>query len=132
MKLRQLLTIKATICLTVGLIFALAPGVLLTYFGVPNNEPSGLFFMARTYGAILFLVGLFVWLAGNLSDRDILRVMVPPLILGDALSLIVAVTAQIEEMMNGMGWFVVAYYLFSMLGFASWVFPKRVSESQPS
>ncbi len=132
MKLRHLLTIKSTICLTAGFIFTVAPGLLLTYFGVPNNEPSGLFFMARSYGAILFLLGLILWLGGNLSDRDILRVIVPAIVIGDAVSLIVAVMGQMSRMMNDMGWFVIAFYLVSVLGLGVFLFPKRVSQSQTS
>lgn len=132
MKPRQWLSIKSTLCLTVGLFFVLAPGVPLAYFGVPNIEPSGLFFMARSYGAILFLLGLTLWLSRSLSDQDVLRVIVPPIVIGDAIGLGVAVIGQVTGMMNSLGWFVIAYFLLSMLGFAAWLFPKRVSPSQVS
>ena len=130
MKLSQLLTIKSTICLTAGILFALTPGVLLAYFGVPNNEPSGLFFMARLYGGMLFLLGLFLWFSRNLSELDTLRVVVPPVAIGDAFCLVLAVNGQMSEMMNEMGWFVVAFHFFSILSlFAFWL-PKRISQSQ--
>ncbi|MBI5032425.1 MAG: hypothetical protein HZB51_18015 [Chloroflexi bacterium] len=132
MKLRQLIAIKSTISLTAGLIFMLAPGVVLAYFAVPNNEPSGLFFLARCYGAILFLLGFLLWLSRSLSEPDVCRVIVPSVALGDALNLVVVLVGQASEMMNDLGWFVIAYYLFSMLALGAGMLPKRSSRSQAS
>jgi hypothetical protein len=132
MKLYQLLTIKSTICLTVGILFILIPGVLLTLFGVPNNGSSGLFFMTRLYGAVLLLLGLLAWLGRNLCEEDIRRVLAPPIVLGDAASLMVAFAGLVSGMMNDLGWFVVAFYLFLTLGFGACVFPRSASQFQAS
>ena len=132
MKLNQLLTIKSIICLTAGLVFALTPGVLLAYFGVPNKEPSGLFFMARLYGAMLFFLGLLLWFVRDLSEVDVLRVIVPPVAIGDVFCLVFALGGQMSGMMNDMGWFVIAFHLLSMLGLVGFWIPKGVSQSQAS
>ena len=130
MNLRQVLALKSTISLTVGLIFLLMPGVILAYFAVPNSGPTGLFFMARCYGALLLLLGLLLWLSRTLAEPEVWRVIVPSVVIGDGVSGVVTLLGQATEMMNDLGWLVIAYHLISMLGLGLGLLPKRTARSQ--
>lgn len=130
MKLGQLMTIKSIICTLVGAVFVVMPGFLLAFFGVPNSEPSGLFYMTRLFGAMFFMLGLMLWFGRNLSELDALRVMVPPVIVGDAIGFVVTLFAQVSGMMNNLGWFVVAIYLVLTVGFGAFLLPRAAAHSQ--
>lgn len=135
MKLGELLTIKSMIGLTVGLILVLAPGAALTMVGVPNQEPSGLFFIAQLYGAMLFFLGLLLWFARALSEADTLRVIVPPVVISDALGLIILLGGVSLRMTNGLGELILALHFFLTLGLGAFWLPwlgARAETRQPS
>jgi hypothetical protein len=108
--------VKSIICLLFGLIFVLTPGVLLALFGVAYAEP-GMLFMAKLYGATFLLLGLLLWLARNAPDSEALRAIVIAVCVGDALGFVVVLVGQLGNIMNGLGWLVVALYLFLSLAF---------------
>jgi hypothetical protein len=130
MKIGQWMTIKSVICLVVGTVFVLMPGLLLAYFGVPNAEPSGLFYIARLFGVMFFMLGLMLWFGRTLPESDALRVMAPSVVIGDAVGFVVTLFAQVSGMMNAMGWFVVALYFVLMVSFGALLLPKQISPSQ--
>ena len=132
MKLAELLVIKSTICLTAGLMLVLAPGAGLTLLGVPNKEPSGLFFIAQLYGAMLFSLGLLLWFARALSEADTLRVIVPPVVIGDALGLILLLGGVSARLMNGVGEVILALHFCLTLGLGAMWLPWLGARSKPS
>jgi hypothetical protein len=116
MKLAELLAIKSTFSLTVGLILVLFPGAALTLVGVPNNEPSGLFFIAQLYGAMLFLLGLLLWFTRLLSEAEILTVIIPPIVIGDVVGFFILLGGVSSRMMNGMGELILVVHLGLTVG----------------
>lgn len=129
MKLSQMMTFKSVVCLFIGLVFVLIPGFLLTYFGVPNSEPSGMFYMARLYGATFLLLGLLLWLGRNLAEADARRVIVPAVFVGDALGFLVVLGGQLGGMMNALGWSVVLLYLLLTVGFGYFLLAKPTAQT---
>ncbi len=116
MKLSTLMTVKAVICILFGLIFVLAPGVLLTYYGFRNAEP-GMLFMAQLYGATFLLLGLLLWFARSAKDSEALRAIVVAVCAGDAIGFVVVLLGELGGVMNGLGWLVVALYFLLSIAF---------------
>lgn len=116
MKLRSLMLIKAVICLVIGVVFVLTPGVLLAVYGVRNAEQSTVL-MTRLYGSTFILLGILLWFARNATDSEALRAIVLAVVAGDALGFIVALLGQLAGVMNALGWSVVVVYLLLSVGF---------------
>lgn len=129
MKLGTLMATKSVICLVFGVIFVLTPGVLLAIYGVKNVNP-GLLFMARLYGAAFVLLGVMLWLAKSDEGSVALRAIVLAVLIGDGVGFLVALLAQLADMMNGLGWSVVALYLLLSIGFG--YFYVQISKATPS
>jgi hypothetical protein len=123
MKLAELLAIKSTVSLTVGLILVLVPGAALTIVGVPNNEPSGLFFIAQLYGAMLFFLGLLLWFTRGRSETDILGVIIPPVVIGDAIGFFILLGGVSSRMMNGVGELILVLHFCLTLGLGAFWLP---------
>ena len=128
MKLGTLMAAKAVICLVFGVIFILTPGALLAIYGVRNVNPS-LIFMTRLYGAVFVLLGVMLWLARGDTGSVALRAIVLAVLIGDGLCFLVALLAQLADVMNGLGWSVVALFLLLTLGFG--YFYVQISRAIP-
>ncbi len=116
MKLSSLMMVKSVICLVSGVIFVLAPGVLLAVYGVRNAEQSTVL-MTRLYGSTFILLGILLWFARSATESEALRAIVLAVVFGDALGFMVALLGQLAGVMNALGWSVVALYLLLSLGF---------------
>lgn len=133
MNFRQWTIFKAIVCLVVGVLFVLVPQLLLVMWGVvPGGEPVGMYFMARLYGAMFISMGLVLWFAGELKDDDARRVLALPVVAGDAIGFVVALSGQIAGTMNALGWLVVGVYLLLTLGFGYHAFARRAMPPKPA
>lgn len=122
MKLKNMMIIKAVVCLLFGILFLLVPGPLMAFFGV-TLDPGGIF-VARLYGASLIGNLLLTWFSRNDPGSEALRASVLGLFVYDAIGFIVALMAVLSGVMNTFGWAVVALYLFLTLGFGYFQFMK--------
>jgi hypothetical protein len=119
MRLGTLMLVKSVICLVFGGIFVLAPAALLAVYGV-KNEDSSLIFMTRLYGAAFIVLGVLLWFARNDPGSDALRAIVLAVLVGDGVGFVVSLMGQLDNVMNGLGWSVVALYLLLTVGFGYW------------
>lgn len=115
MKLRNLMIVKAIVCLGFGTLFLAIPGPLMSLYGV--TLPEGGILMARLYGASLVGNLMLTWFSRNDTGSEALRAAVLGLFVYDAIGLIVAVVAMLSGVMNALGWSVVAIYLFFTAGY---------------
>lgn len=122
MKLSTMMVIKAVVCLVFGILFVLAPGPLMSFYGVTLG--SGGILVARLYGASLFGNLLLSWFARNDAGSEALRASVLALLVYDAIGFVVALVAVLSGVMNTLGWSVVGLYLLLALGFGYFQFVK--------
>jgi hypothetical protein len=122
MKLRNLMVIKAIVCLGFGILLLAIPGLLMSLYGVTLQE--GGILMARLYGASLVGNLILTWFSRNDPGSEALRAAVLGLFVYDAIGLIVAVLAMLSGVMNALGWSVVAIYLFLAAGYGYFYFVK--------
>lgn len=122
MKLSTMMVIKAVICLVFGILFLLAPGPLMSFYGVTLG--SGGILLARLYGASLIGNLLLTWFARNDAGSDALWAAVLALFVYDAIGFVVALVAVLSGVMNTLGWAVVGLYLLLAVGFGYFQFVK--------
>jgi hypothetical protein len=122
MKLRNLMVVKAVVCLGFGVLFLAIPAQLMSLFGA-TLQPGGIF-VAREYGASLMGNLMLTWFSRNDPGSEALRAAVLGLFVYDAIGLIVAVVATLTGVLNVLGWGVVAIYLFFTLGYGYFYFVK--------
>ena len=122
MKLKNMMFIKAVICLFFGILLLLIPGPLMAFWGVELG--SGGIFMSRLYGASLIGNLLLTWFAKNDVGSEALRASVLGLFAYDAIGFIVALMAVLAGVMNPFGWGIVSLLLFLALGFGYFQFAK--------
>ena len=122
MKLRNLMVVKAIVCLGFGVLLLAIPGQLMSLYGVTLQEGGVL--MARLYGASLVGTLILTWFSRNDPGSEALRAAVLGLFVYDAIGLVVAVLAMLSGVMNALGWSVVAIYLFLTIGDGYFYFMK--------
>jgi hypothetical protein len=116
------MVIKAIVCLFFGIAFVFSPSALLSFFGITLG--AGGMFTARIYGAALFGNLLLTWFARNTGDSDARRAIILDLLIYDAIGFIVALITRLTDVLNPLGWLVVAIYLFFTLGFGYFLIVK--------
>ena len=122
MKLKNLMIIKAIICLGFGVPMLLVPARLMSLYGL-TLDPSGMV-MARLYGAALFGNLLLTWFCRNDQGSVALRAAVLYLFIYDGLGFIVTLVAVINGIMSAFGWSAVGIYLFFTVGYGYFQFMK--------
>ena len=122
MALRSLLLLAGVIALAFGLGFLLAPRPMLALYGVAANPEIVL--VSRFLGAALVQLGLVLYLIRDVGDLRTQRGVVIGSFLGSVAGLVVALTAQFWDVVNGFGWVTVAIYGALTLGYGSFMFGR--------
>lgn len=122
MRLRTLLLIGGLLGLVFGLGFLLAPRPVLALYGVTADPTVVL--MSRFFGAALVQIGLILFLIRDVGDPATQRGVVIGSFLGSLAGLVVALTGQFWDLVNGLGWSTVAIYGLLLLGYGSFIFGK--------
>ncbi len=115
MSFKNLMVIKALVCLGFGTLFLAIPDILLSMFGATLSD--GGMFTAREYGAALFGNLFLCWFARNAVESDARRAIILALFVYDLIGFIVTTIAVISGVLNPIGWLVVFVYLFFAMGF---------------
>jgi hypothetical protein len=115
MSYKSIMVIKAVVCLIFGIILISVPGALLSLLGAELS--AGGRFTAREYAASLFGNLMLTWFARNAADSDARRPIILALFVYDAVGFVVSLFSVLSGVLNPLGWFVVAIYLFFTLGF---------------
>ena len=115
MSFRNLMVIKAIVCLVFGILLLAIPDQLLSIFGATLSV--GGMFTAREYGSSLFGNLFLCWFARNAADSDARRAIILALFVYDLIAFIMTVITVISGVLNPLGWLIVFVYLFFTLGF---------------
>jgi len=114
MTFRTLLIIKAAVCLVFGIALLVAPVALIGLLG--GGLCGAGVFTAREYGAALVGTLLLTWFARGVSASDARRAILLDLLVYDAIGVVVTLQVVVSGVLNGLGWAIVAVYLFFAVG----------------
>ena len=126
MKLSALMTANAVIAGLFGIAFVLFPARLLAIYGVSVDAPFAL--VGQLFGTALLGYALLTWTARNAGASDARGAIVLALFVSDVIGFIVALIAQLRNVVNQVGWSTVAIYLLLALGFGYFQIKKPASE----
>ena len=126
MKLSGLMTVNAVISGLFGLGFLAMPAQVLSYYGTTSN--ADLDYMARLFGAAFIAFAVLSWMAKGAGDSSARRAIVTAFVVGDFVGFIVALMAQLNGLVNALGWSTVAIYLILALGFGYFAFGKTAAD----
>ncbi len=115
MSFKNLMIIKAIVCLVFGILLLAIPDGLLSIFGATLGD--GGMFTAREYGAALFGNLFLCWFAKNSAESDARRAIILALFVYDLIAFVMTAITVISGVLNPLGWSIVFIYLFFTLGF---------------
>ncbi|KPJ98602.1 MAG: hypothetical protein AMJ60_07690 [Desulfobacterales bacterium SG8_35] len=122
MTLKNLLIIKALVCLFIGIPVLLFPEFTYSLFG--TALAAGGTFAARQYGASMMGNLMLTWFARNAQQSDPRRAIILALFVYDAVGVVITLIAIMSGALNPMGWLIVGLYLFFALGFGYFLLKK--------
>ena len=115
MSFKNLMVIKALVCLGFGILLLAIPDKLLSIFGATLGD--GGMFTAREYGASLFGNLFLCYFAKNAGESDARRAIILALFVYDLIAFVMTAITVISGVLNPLGWSIVLIYLFFTLGF---------------
>ena len=127
MNFKNLMIIKALVCLTFGILMLAIPDKLFSLFGVTLS--AGGMFPAREYGAALFGNLILCWFAKDSKESDARRAIILALFVYDLIGFIATTLTVIGGDLNVLGWLVVFVYLFFTLGFGYYLVNSPETEN---
>jgi hypothetical protein len=129
MSLKTLMTIKAMVCITLGLFLLIAPSVLYGIFGGDLQITGS--FAGREYGAALIGTFLLTWYSRNAAESQPRRAIILDLFIYDAIGAVLSVVYILNGTFNPLMWAVVALYLGLAVGYGYFWFAKPAPVTQP-
>jgi len=111
---KNLLMIKAVVCLAFAVLFLLAPTQLFELFGV--SLTTGGTFPAREYGAALAGTMMLTWFAREMAESEARRPILLHLLVYDVIGFVATVVYLLSGVLNPLGWGPAAIYLFFTAG----------------
>ncbi len=127
MSFKNLMIIKALVCLAFGTLLLAVPDKLLSIFGATLGD--GGMFTAREYGASLFGNLFLCWFAKNAGESDARRAIILALFVYDLIAFLMTAITVISGVLNPLGWSIVLIYLFFTLGFGYFLVKPPVVKS---
>ena len=125
MSYKNVMVIKAAVCLIFGVILLSVPGSLFSFLGAVLT--AGGAFAAREYAATLFGNLMLTWLARNAAASDARRAIILALFVYDGIAFVASLIAVLSGVLNPLGWFVVVIYLFFTWAFGNLLQAKKIS-----
>ncbi len=127
MSFKNLMVIKALVCLAFGILLLSIPAELISIFGATLGD--GGMFTAREYGSAL-LGNLFLcWLAKSAGESEARKAIIVALFIYDLIAFIMSAITVISGVLNPLGWSIVFIYLFFALGFGYFLVKPPLVES---
>jgi hypothetical protein len=125
MKLKTVLIFNAIATTIFGIGSVLAPQTLVNLFGSTLNPAGAL--MMQYGGTWLIGIGLLAWFARNAADSDARQAIVLAFLICYCIAFIVALLAQLDNVLNAFGWGTVALNLVLAMGYGYFQFanPER-------
>ena len=127
MSFRNLMVIKALVCLVFGILLIAIPDILLSIFGATLSD--GGIFTAREYASSLFGNLFLCWFAKNAVESDARRAIIIALFVYDLIAFIMTTITVISDVLNPLAWSIVFVYFFFTLGFGYFLITPPVVKS---
>ena len=125
MKLSTLMVVNTVVAGVFGIAFVLIPWQVLSLYGVqPSPELN---YMGQLFGGALLAFAVLTWSARNADASDARKAIVNAMFIGDSIGFIVALSGQLNNVVNNMGWSTVVIYLLLAVGFGYFNFSKSTS-----
>ncbi len=83
--------------------------------------------MGQLFGGALLAFSVLTWSARNADASDARKAIVNAMFIGDSIGFIVALSGQLNNVVNNMGWSTVVIYLLLAVGFGYFNFSKSTS-----
>lgn len=115
MNFKNLMIIKAAVCLVFGILLLAIPDTLLSVFGGVLGDAG--MFTAREYGAALFGNLFLCWFAKDAGESEARRAIILALFVYDLIGFIVTTLTVFAGVLNLLGLSIAFIYLFFALGF---------------
>jgi hypothetical protein len=125
MRLKTLFIFNAFATILFGIGSVLAPHPLVDLFGSTLNPAGAL--MMQYGGAWLIGIGLLAWFARNSADSDARRAIVLAFLICYSIAFIVALLAQLNNVLNVFGWGTVALNLILAAGYGYFHFSRSAT-----
>jgi hypothetical protein len=127
MKFKNLMIIKAIVCLFFGFLLLFIPDKLISLFGAALND--GGMFTAREYASSLFGNMFLCWFGRNAGESEARKAIIVALFVYDLIAFIMTAITVIAGVLNALGWLIVLVYLFFTLGFGYFLVKLPVIKS---
>jgi hypothetical protein len=127
MSFKNLMVIKALVCLVFGILMLAVPDKLFSILGATIGTAG--MFPAREYGAALFGNLFLSWFAKDAAESDARRAIILALFVYDLIGFIVTTMTVIAGVLNPLGWSIVLVYLFFTAGFGYYLVKPPVVKS---
>jgi hypothetical protein len=114
MTIKTFFAIFAVLSLFFGIGFVVAPGQVLSNYGVENTPAVAL--MSRLFGGALLAIAVIFWSARDFHDEAAERAVLIGLGITDVVNLVVAYMAISTGTTNALGWSTVLIYLCGAVG----------------
>ena len=124
MTFKNLLVVKAAVCLVFGVQLLLVPSFLLGLLGAPVNDGS--LIMGREYGAALIGIMVLTWMTREMGDSSARRPILLFLLVYDGIGFVVTTMAVVAGTFNLLGLGIAIVYLFFTVG-SAYVLRKEVA-----
>jgi len=122
MNLKNLLIINAILALFFGVVFVLLPEQTMAQYGVKLMPKAGIY-VGRLFGATLLGIAVISWFARSMGAEARTSIVFGFLV-ANVVGFIVSLLAQLDGVVNNLGWSTVAIYLLLSLGFGYFRFIK--------
>ncbi|MGH6713181.1 MAG: hypothetical protein ACREEK_30020 [Bradyrhizobium sp.] len=116
MTIKTYFAIFAILSVLFGIGFVLAPGAVLSNYGVENSPAIAL--MSRLFGGTLLALAVIFWSAREFHNESALRAVLVGTAIADAVNFVVALVATSSGTINALGWTTVLIYLGGAVGAA--------------
>lgn len=126
MNFKNLMVIKAIVCLSFGILLLAVPDKLLSIFGATLGD--GGMFTAREYASALIGNMFLCWFARNAEASDARRALIIALFVYDLIAFVMTTITVISGVLNVLGWSIVIIYLFFTLGFGYFLVKPPVAK----
>jgi hypothetical protein len=125
-KFKTLFIFNAIATILFGIGSVLVPYALVNLFGSTLN-PAGALMMQ--YGGVWLIgIGLLAWFARNSADSEARKAIMLAFLICYSIAFVVALIAQLNNVLNAFGWGTVALNLVLALGYGYFQFAKSVTE----
>jgi hypothetical protein len=122
MNLKTMLLVNTVVAAVFGLALVLVPGTVIATYGVTVD--AGILYMGQVYGAALVGIAVLCWFAKGAPVSEAGTAIFRALFVFNVVALVVSVVAQLNHVMNAVGWSAVAIYLLFTLGWAYFLWAK--------